>query len=91
MTAGNDIHFSIPVERMSGFKAVIRESNEAARAQGIKVLRPIRYGKPTNGIQPMLLRCADRREVLVCELMGFIQDAEDGRKFQRTRESEKHW
>lgn len=91
MAAGNDIHFSVPVERMDGFKAVIRESNAFAKEHDMKGVQPRRNGPVVDGLQPMIIRCMNRCDVLYCEVHGFIQDIANARPFQRTRKSAKYW
>lgn len=85
-----DLHFSIPVGRVKGFRLALSETNAAARVEGFKILRPHRAGS-SNSMQHFILHCKDRRTTLVSELFGYIEDARNGRPFCRTSGSEKHW
>jgi hypothetical protein len=85
-----DLHFSIPLVRVPGFRTVLAETNTTAQQEGFKVIRPHRAGQ-SNDFQHYILRLKDRRRVLLSELLGYIEDAHIGRHFQRTRHSEQVW
>jgi hypothetical protein len=85
-----DVRFSIPLTRVKGFRSVLAETNDAAKAEGFKVIRPHRAGS-SNEQQHYLLRVKNRREILISELFGYIQDAMNGRRFKRTAGSREYW
>lgn len=91
MSITQDIHFSVPVVRLQGFKRVLRESNTAAKELGIKTIRPHRQGEALNGYQHFILRCKDRTEILYQELHGFLEDIHNGRKFKRVADGKSYW
>jgi len=88
---GHDFVFSIPQERINGFDAVIAESNAEAVKHGLDPINHQQNGAPTNGLVHLIVVCADRTKMLTQELLGFIDDAEEGKPFQRTRKSARYW
>lgn len=85
-----DIIFSLPRQRISGLRSVVRESNRVARQADLLTIRLkiVLEGEESVQVQ---VRCPDRTKMLTQELFGFIQDADDGRPFQRTRNSKRYW
>lgn len=87
-----DIIFSLPRQRIAGLRSVVRESNRVARQADLLTIRLkiVLEGEESVRVQ-VQVRCPDRTKMLTQELFGFIQDADDGRPFQRTRNSKRYW
>lgn len=86
----NEFRFAVPKDRVAGFRAVIKESNQVAREAGLLVIR-LHPVSETASHQSFKVPCSDRARMLTQELLGFLRDIEDQRPFQRTRDSKRYW